>query len=134
MTSGDRVAFTTADGIHVLQAVNGGGGPLRASSQSVGAWETFTIEKPGGGVIHHGDSIALRTGDGSWYVVADGGGGGSVNVTSTSRSGWETFTILFVTPHSSQVSAGGSIHAPARQQPIREPVRQQPIREPVRQQ
>ena len=125
LISGDRVALTTADGIHVLQAANGGGGPLRASSQSVGAWETFTIEKSGGGVIHHGDSIALRTGDGSWYVVADGGGGGSVNVTSTSRSGWETFTILFVTPHSSQVSAGGSIHAPARQQPIREPVRQQ---------
>jgi hypothetical protein len=101
LISGDHVALTTRDGIHYLQAVNGGGGPLRASSQSVGAWETFTIEKPGGGIIHHGDSIALRAGDSSWYVVADGGGGGSVNVTSTSRSGWETFAILFVTPHSS---------------------------------
>jgi hypothetical protein len=101
LISGDHVAITASDGTHYLQAVNGGGGPLRASSQSVGAWETFTIEKPGGGVIHHGDSIALRAGDSSWYVSATGGGGGNVNVMSTSRTGWETFTILFATPHSS---------------------------------
>jgi hypothetical protein len=101
LISGDHVALATSDGIHYLQAVNGGGGPLRASSQSVGALETFTIEKPGGGVIHDGDSIAQRAGDSSWYVVAEGGGGGNVSVTSTSQGGWETFTIQFVTPHSS---------------------------------
>jgi hypothetical protein len=99
---------------------------LHASSQSVGAFETFTIEKSGGGVIHHGDSIALRAGDSSWYVVADGGGGGSVNVTSASRGGWETFTILFVTPHSSQGSTAGSIREPVRQDPIRGAFRQRP--------
>jgi len=117
LIAGDRVAFTTSDGTHYLQAANGGGGPLRASSQSVGLWETFTLEKSGGGVIRHGDSIALRAGDSSWYVVADGGGGGSVNVTSPSRGGWETFTLLFVTPHSSQVSAAGSIREAIGQQP-----------------
>jgi hypothetical protein len=100
LISGDRVAITASDGIHYLQAVNGGGGALRASSLNVGASETFTIEKPGGGVIRHGNSIALRAGDSSWYVAAIGGGGGNVNVTSTSRTGWETFTILFATPHS----------------------------------
>ncbi len=117
LISGDRVAFTTSDGIHYLQAANGGGGPLRASSQNAGAWETFTIEKLGGGLIHHGDSIALRAGDSSWYVVADSGGGGSVNVTSASRGAWETFTILFVTPHSSQVPAAGLIREAVRQTP-----------------
>ena len=101
LISGDRVTLTASDGTHYLQAVNGGGGSLRASSQNVGAWETFTIEKPAGGVIHHGDAISLRVADGSWYVSADGGGGGSVNVTSVARGAWETFTVLFVTPHSS---------------------------------
>jgi hypothetical protein len=102
LISGDRVALTASNGTYYLQAVNGGGGPLRAASQSVGAWETFTIEKPGGGIIHHGDAISLRAGDSSWYVVAEGGGGGGVNVNSASRGAWETFTILFVTPHSAQ--------------------------------
>jgi hypothetical protein len=108
LISGDHLALTASDGTHYLQAVNGGGGPLRAASQTVGALEAFTIEKTGGGVIHDGDSISLRAGDSSWYVVADGGGGGSVNVTSASRGAFETFTILFVTPHSSQASALGA--------------------------
>jgi hypothetical protein len=115
LISGDHVGFATSDGAHYLQAASGGGGPLGASSTRVGSWETFTIEKPGGGIVHHGDSIALRAGDSSWYVVADGGGGGGVSVTSASRGGWETFTILFVTPHSSQVSASGSVGEATRQ-------------------
>jgi hypothetical protein len=101
LISGDPVTLKTSDDTHYLQAVNGGGGPLRAVGQSVGAWETFIIEKSGGGVIRHGDSVSLRAGDSSWYVMADGGGGGSVTVTSAARGGFESFTILFVTPHSS---------------------------------
>ena len=100
LVSGDRVAFTTPDGVHYLQAAGGGGGALRAAAESVGGWETFIIEKVGGGVIRHGDSITLRANDTAWYVVADGGGGGNVNVNSTSRGPSETFTILFVSPHS----------------------------------
>ena len=95
------MTLTASDGTHYLQAINGGGGSLRAGGTSVGPWEIFTIEKPGGGVIHHGDSISLRAGDSPWHVVAEGGGGGSVSVRSASRGAWETFTILFVTPHSS---------------------------------
>jgi hypothetical protein len=100
LISGDRVALMAADGVHVVQAVGGGGGPLRAAGQNVGAFETFTIEKPGGGIIHDGDAVALRIG--SWYVVADGGGGGPVNATSAARGAWETFTLLFATPHSTE--------------------------------
>ena len=96
--SGDRVAFVTADGTHYLQAAGGGGSALRATGQSVGSWETFTIERSGGGVIRHGESIALRANDTPWYVVADGGGGGNVNVNSTNRGPWETFTVTFVQP------------------------------------
>jgi hypothetical protein len=116
LISGDHVAFTAADGSHYFQAVGGGGGPLRAASLSVGPFETFTIEKSGGGIIHHGDAIAVRAGDTSWYVVADGGGGGSVNVNSVSRGSWETFTILFVTPHTTDASAG-TRHRPHKATP-----------------
>jgi len=101
LLSGDRVAFTSADGIHYLQAAGGGGTSLRAAGPGIGGWETFIIEKPGGGVIRHGDSITLRANDTQWYIVADGGGGGNVSVNSTSQGPWETFKILFVTPHSS---------------------------------
>jgi hypothetical protein len=100
LISGDRISLATSNGTNYLQAVNGGGGALRASSQSVGPSEIFTIEKPGGGVINHGDLISLRAGDTSWYVVAANGGGSTVAVTSTARTGWETFNILFATPHS----------------------------------
>jgi hypothetical protein len=99
LISGDRISLGTSSGTHYLTAVNGGGGALRASSQSVGPSEIFTIEKPGGGVINDGDLISLRAGDTSWYVVAANGGGGTVAVTSTARTGWETFNILFATPH-----------------------------------
>ena len=102
------MALTAADGIHYLQAVGGGGSSLRAVGQSVGSWETFTIERAGGGggVIRHGESITLRANDTSWYVVAEGGGGGNVNVNNASRGPSETFTSLFVTPHSSDLAAG----------------------------
>jgi len=100
LISGDHVALLTADGAHYLQAVNGGGGALRAAASSVGATETFTIEKAGGGVIHHGDSVSLRAGDSTWYVSAESGGGGNTSVSATSRGAFESFTILFVTPHS----------------------------------
>jgi len=118
LVGGDRVALTTGDGTHFLQAVNGGGGPVRATSQSVGPQETFTIERvAGSGVIHHGDAVALRAGDSSWYVVASGGGGGSVSATSTARTGWETFILLFVTPHSTEGSAPASIRGTGTPQP-----------------
>src|SRR5437867_6011028 len=106
MLSGYRVALANADGRHYLQAANGVGGPLRALADAVGAFETFTIEKPGGGVIRHGDSVSLRAGDSSFYVTADGGGGGNVAVTANARGAFETFTILFVTPHSVPSSIG----------------------------
>jgi hypothetical protein len=93
------VAFATVDGKHFLQAVGGGGASLRASSESVGGWETFVIERPGGGVIRHGDSVTIRTADAPWYVTAESGGGGNVFVNSASRGGWETFTVFFATPH-----------------------------------
>jgi hypothetical protein len=106
LIAGEKVVLTASDGVHYLRAINGGGGPLSASSERIGPQEMFTIEKAGGnGAIHHGDSVGLRAGDSSWYVVALGGGGGSVTVTSTIRTGWETFTVLFMTPHSSEDSA-----------------------------
>jgi len=104
LVSGDRVAFSTADGIHFLQAVAGGGSGLRATAQSVGPWETFLIERPEDGVIRHGESITLRANDTSFYIGADGGGGGNVNVNGLYRGPWETFTILFVSPHSSDTA------------------------------
>jgi hypothetical protein len=104
LVSGDRIAFTAADGTHYLQASNGGGASLVATSQSVGTSETFVVSRAGGGVIRHGESITLRANDTSWYVSAEGGGGGNVSVTSASAGSWETFTILFVSPHSSDVA------------------------------
>jgi hypothetical protein len=117
LISGDRVAFTAADGTHYLQAVGGGGSALRAVGQSAGPFETFTVEKSGGGVIHHGDAIVLRAGDSSWYVVAEGGGGGSVTANSASRASWETFTILFVTPHITEGSGAAERSSALRAEP-----------------
>jgi hypothetical protein len=106
LISGDRVAFATPDGAHYLQAVGGGGSSLRATSQSIGSAETFIIERPGDGVIRHGESVSLRASNTQWYMVAEGGGGGGVNVNSASRGPSETFTVLFVSPHSSDTTAG----------------------------
>lgn len=102
LISGDRVALATNDGKHYLQAVNGGGGALRALSTTIGAAETFIIEKPGGGIIRHGDAIGLRVADTSWFVSAENAGGGNVSASAPSRGAWETFTLLFTTPHISQ--------------------------------
>jgi hypothetical protein len=102
LISGDRVALATNDGKHYLQAVNGGGGALRALSTAISAAETFIIEKPGGGIIRHGDAISLRVADTSWFVSAENAGGGNVSANATSRGAWETFTLLFTTPHISQ--------------------------------
>jgi hypothetical protein len=99
LLSGDRVALATNDGKHYLQAVNGGGGALRALSTTIGAAETFIIEKPGGGIIRHGDTISLRVADASWFVSAENGGGGNVSANAAARGAWETFTLLFTTPH-----------------------------------
>jgi len=99
--SGDRVSLAAADGIHYVQADNGGGGALTATSKGVGAFETFVIEKPGGGTIHDGDPISLRTSNGS-YVSAQGGGGSTVSAAGASRGAWETFTLLYVTPHTTE--------------------------------
>src|SRR5262249_31205564 len=101
--SGDKVSLRTADGrhylqaagAHYLQAAGGGGAQLRATADSVGAFETFTIEKAGGGVIRAGDAVSLRAGDSSWYVSAESGGGGNTTVSATARGAFETFTILF---------------------------------------
>jgi hypothetical protein len=108
--SGDRVALLSSDGTHYLQAVGGGGAALRASGENVGAFETFVMERSGGGLIRHGDGITLRAADTPWYVVAESGGGGNVYVNSTSRGGWETFNIFFVTPH--LAPAAGAVSFP----------------------
>jgi hypothetical protein len=100
----DRIALTTANGMY-LQAAGGGGALLRADGQTIGAWETFRIEKPGGGVIRHGDAVALRANDTPWYVTAESGGGGNVMVNVAARAAWETFTILFVSPHATDPAA-----------------------------
>jgi hypothetical protein len=111
LISGDRVAFTTATGVHYLQAAGGGGAALRAAGASVGGWEVFIMEKPAGGVIRHGDSITLRANETPFYVVAEGGGGGNVSVNSSARGAWETFKILFVSPHSDATAALGKAGA-----------------------
>jgi len=109
LISGDGVAFATADGTNYLQAVGGGGSSLRAVGRTVGSWETFIVERAGGGVIRHGEAITLRAIDTPWYITAEGGGSGSVNVNSVSRGPAETFTILFVTPHSSEIASGQAL-------------------------
>jgi len=107
--SAPRVIVMTSDGTHYLQAAGGGGGALRAAGDSVGGWETFIIERDGGGVIRHGESITLRANDTQWYVTAERGGGGSVAVNGLSRGPSETFTILFVSPHSAQTPPGQNL-------------------------
>jgi len=114
--SGDKVALTTPDGAHYLQATGGGGSSLRAEGKSVGSWETFRIEKAGGGVIHDGDAVTLRANDSPWYVAAEGGGGGTTNVGSSSAASWETFRIFFVTPHSTDAASDRSAGAPAKRE------------------
>lgn len=112
--SGDRVAFTTADGVHYLQATGGGGAALRAVGTSIGAWETFVIERSGGGIVLHGDAITLRANDGPFYVTAESGGGGNVSVNSASRGPWETFRILFASPHISDIASLQDVTKPVK--------------------
>src|SRR5258708_37299739 len=60
LVSGDRVAMTAPDGTHFLQATGGGGSALTAAGLSAGAWETFIIERSGGGAIRVGRRGTVR--------------------------------------------------------------------------
>ena len=120
MITGDRLALAAADGVHYLQATGGGGSSLRAVGQSIGAWETFVIQRAGGGSgwIRHGESVTLRANDSSWYVSAENGGGGAVSAAGATAGSWETFTILFVTPHSALTAPGQSLPFGRRRSPF----------------
>ncbi len=61
LNSGDQIRLKTQLGWYLV--AEGGGGPgsiLRADRRLAAAWETFTIEKAGGGRISSGSVVSLR--------------------------------------------------------------------------
>jgi hypothetical protein len=97
MLDGDRVAIRTVNEKNLFQAVNGGGGMLRAVGEKVGPYETFVVERvAGSGAVRDGDAIRLRVNDGPWYLSAEGGGGGRAMVNRPQAGAFETFTAFFV--------------------------------------
>jgi hypothetical protein len=82
-----------------------GGGPgslLRADRTVPGAWETFIIEKPGGGAIAGGDKVNFKSSTQPYYVCAEQGGGqigdGALRVDRSQAQTWESFTLSQITP------------------------------------
>ncbi len=99
LNSGDQIRLKTQLGWYLV--AEGGGGPgsiLRADRRVAAAWETFTIEKAGGGRISSGSVVSLRLN--GYYASAINGGGiatdGAVFVDRTWLSIWESFTINFL--------------------------------------
>jgi|GEM_PF-3992529 len=90
--SGDQV-FLRAPNFLNLSATEGGNHDLLAVADHVAGWETFTLEKVGGGgEIQNGDRVSLRTASGH-YLSAKEGGGGAVGVKAPHVAGWETWTV-----------------------------------------
>jgi hypothetical protein len=90
-----RVAFRTIDGIHYIQAVNGGGSSVRATPSWIQAWEHFWLMDLNGGDLRAGDPVNIKTGNDEWFLVAQGGGGPRSVVDANARFGhsWERFVI-----------------------------------------
>ncbi|OQY36276.1 MAG: hypothetical protein B6I38_00010 [Anaerolineaceae bacterium 4572_5.1] len=92
---GDNIHLQTVNG-SFLQAVNGGGGAVKATQTPAGEWETLEIIKViGSGQIRPGDKIALKT-DNGHYLTAENGGGGALTTAGTFIGLWETFSIEFL--------------------------------------
>jgi hypothetical protein len=108
LRSGDAVQLrhVRADGTTFwMVADRNGGGPgsvLRANRTVPLQWETFVLEKPGGGAIQSGDDVRLRAASAAYYVCAERGGGlrgdGAVVVDRVQAQTWETFTLDEITP------------------------------------
>lgn len=93
LDSGDQVYLRVYGGPWNLVAAYGGGGPLLATSQWGGLYETFTITKVSGwGALQDGDELTLQASNGQ-YCSAEGGGGGAVSCNRNEADVWETFTL-----------------------------------------
>ena len=106
LQTGHHIHLKTIKGCFVV-AEEGGGQPLRADREIPALWETFIIEKVGGGSanIVAGDGFALKTFDGKFYVSAQNCGGSSVIANATSLGICEIFSLQL---------AGDGIASPAR--------------------
>lgn len=101
--SGHRINLRAPNGRNFLQVQCGGSwniwdnncGIVNASTTNQLGWETFTIERIGGGRINHGDRVALRAFNGA-YCTALQGGGDRLNCGSGQLLSWETFTIEWI--------------------------------------
>ncbi len=92
--SGDQIHIQTNHGRYVM-ARDGGGGAVSGEATLPSIWETFTIEKRGGGEIVHGDRVTFRANNGRNFLMARDGGGGDVTAESLNRLEWETFAVEF---------------------------------------
>lgn len=85
-----KIALKTADGVHYLSAINGGGQDIVAVPTSRGDCELFQVIGP----LEFGGIIALRTFDGSHYLSAENGGGQGVSADADKALEWESFKII----------------------------------------
>ena len=94
LESGDPVHLRT-NGRFYLMAVDWGGKWVEAAATYPLGWETFFIERVGGGSgpIVSRTLVSLRAGNGQ-YVVAEGGGGAAVNANRDVVQAWETFELI----------------------------------------
>lgn len=87
---------STANGDYVSAEIDDGGdraGMLRARSDTVGSWETFTLF-----TTDHGGTVALRSQANDRYVSAEvndtGADAGMLRARSTSVGSWEKYTLV----------------------------------------
>jgi hypothetical protein len=90
--SGDPVMLQTYDG-HLLGAEGGGGSSINSNAVTRGQWETFVIEKDGGGLIATGDAVGFKATDGLHYMSASIGGDNALQAQSTAFDINETFIL-----------------------------------------
>ncbi len=99
LNSGDQIRLRTSNGWYVVAEGGGGPGSIVRANRPVGAsWETFTIQKAGGGQITNGSVVTLKSVSGSYVSAIKGGGiatDGAVVADRKLPSTWESFTINF---------------------------------------
>lgn len=100
------VALQAHNGQYVC-AEDGGGRELVANRAAAQQWETFTLERCGGGeTLHSGDAVTLRAASGQ-YVCAEDGGGRELVANRAAGREWETFTVE--KPGGGEIKSGDAI-------------------------
>ncbi|MHB8874112.1 MAG: DUF7910 domain-containing protein [Myxococcaceae bacterium] len=97
-----------ADNGQYLSAEGGGGGAVKANRDVAQAFETFKLERCGGGSLQSGATVALKT-SGGHFLTAEGAGGGALTASATTWGANQTFKVLLASGANGRIYRNSAI-------------------------